>query len=173
MQEVTSRECLIKVAEETDIDLPTELSYRKSVVIDYLKKHNNQKFVRESIQKLFELDIKQMDSLAKTLEEKGFIQHVETCLAIKNKEAACVEQLPAKLTRFQETLSAWLQNQAGQESVIIVYRDTLPLPKDVQEDGRQIWNYLIDERIIKEPILIFVRTFQTFVYDVRCCPFFM
>lgn len=155
VQEVASREWLIKVSEEADIDLPTELSHRKSMVIDYLKKHNNQKFVRESVQELFELDIKQMDSLVKILEEKGFIQHVETCLAIINKEAACVEQLPKNLERFQDILSAWLQNQAGQESEIIVYRDTLPLPKDVQEGGRQIWNYLIGEGIIKEPTLIF------------------
>ena len=157
VQEILSHEWQIKVAAESEIVVPKELDHRKSVLIDYLKKHNGEKFVHESIQKLFEMSAEQTKSLAKTLEEKGVIQKVELCHGILNKEKANVEQLPEKLKKFQDILSSWVQQhlQSDQKSAVVVSRDSLLLPLDAKEDCRQMWNHLIGEGVIKEPVLVF------------------
>ena len=156
VQEILSYEWLIKVPEETEIAVPEEFDRHKSVLIDYLKKHNGQKFNRELIQQLFEMSAEQIKSLAKMLEEKGVIQQVEICHGILNKDESNFEQLPKNLQKFQDILSSWVQYfQSDQESDIIVSRDNLPLHKDAQEGCRQIRDYLIGEEVIKEPALIF------------------
>ena len=153
-QEIFIHQWLIKAPEEAEIAVPKGLDRYKSVLIDYLKKHNGQMFVHESIQQLFEMSTEQTDSLAKILEEKGIIHQVEMRHGVLNKEKAFAGKLPENLQKFQDILSSWIQ-KSDQESDITAYYDSLPLPKDAEEGCRHMLNYLIGEEVIKEPVLIF------------------
>lgn len=148
--------CWFIKAPNEDVSFPMELSHCKTALMVFLKKYNDKKFLNSSFQQLFELDPNQADSLAKFLEDKGVIVQMELCQGTLIPKFTSVDQLPENLTKFENILVAWLQQANKQQSgEVIVDRDSLPLPKDVQEGGRQLLNFLIAEGVIKEPALIF------------------
>lgn len=153
------------------ISLPDILDRCKVDLFDFLNKYKSNNFLSASFQKLFELKAEQAESLVKFLEDKGVIDRIELCHGTLNQEIASAEKLPKSLIKYQDILAAWLQQigrlQGVDSSSIVVVRDELPLPRDGQEGGRQILNFLIAEDVVKEPYLIFPKTISASKKDIE------
>ena len=152
-QQIDSDKWKLKAVKNDINHLPEELESKKTILIDYLKQHDGQEFIPQVFRKLFQLPETIDDSrLVQQFTELDLIVPMETChgyLAINS-----IDSLPENLEKFGSILAA-LIHQTGESESIVVYRENLTLPRDKLEGGRQIWNYLIEQGVIKEPTVIF------------------
>ena len=146
---VTTKKWQIKAPADVTA-LPKELA-PKTVLIDYIKKHSGEEFNRESFREIFSME--DVDSLIDNLKTNGLIVQVESCYGTPK---ISMDNLPHNLTVFADVFAAWVG-----ESEETVCRERLPLNKDKQSAGKQIWTHLVQEKIIKQPTLKFPKISQS------------
>uniref|UniRef100_A0A0P6FGI2 Helicase c-terminal domain containing protein n=2 Tax=Daphnia magna TaxID=35525 RepID=A0A0P6FGI2_9CRUS len=149
--------------------LPTELNCLKTVLVDWLKRHDEEPF--DHAVTPLKLDNVTLKSLESFLKESQIVIHINHRQGVLSKEisfdpnrtSSPVVGLSEQLTKFDHLIAMWILQSSSEElgeSAFkkvgeIVSREELPCPKDSKEGAEKIWKYLLSEGVIKEPKVAF------------------
>ncbi|KAI9557174.1 hypothetical protein GHT06_016981 [Daphnia sinensis] len=150
--------------------LPKELDSLKTVLVDWLKRHDGEPF-GDAVAPL-KLDDGALKSLERFLKTSQIVVHINHRQGVLSKEisfdpnrsSSPVVGLTEQLTKFDHLIAMWiLQSSSGELGEIsfkkvgeTVSREELPCPEDSDEGAEKIWKYLLSEGVIKEPKIAFV-----------------
>ncbi|KZS05061.1 Uncharacterized protein APZ42_031847, partial [Daphnia magna] len=149
--------------------LPTELDCLKTVLVDWLKRHDEEPFDDAVIPlKLDNVTLKSLESFLKESQIVIHINHRQGVLSKQisfdpNRTSSPVVGLSKQLTKFDHLIAMWILQSSSEELGESAYkkvgetvsREELPCPKDSEEGAEKIWKYLLSEGIIKEPKVAF------------------
>ncbi|KAI9552446.1 hypothetical protein GHT06_022812 [Daphnia sinensis] len=149
--------------------LPTELDCLKTVLVDWLKRHDEEPF--DYAVTPLKLDNVVLKSLESFLKESQIVIHINHRQGVLSKEisfdpnrtSSPVVGLSEQLTKFDHLIAMWILQSSSEElgeSAFkkvgeTVSREELPCPKDSEEGAEKIWKYLLSEGLIKEPTVVF------------------
>ncbi|XP_045022952.1 uncharacterized protein LOC116934018 isoform X1 [Daphnia magna] len=149
--------------------LPTELDCLKTVLVDWLKRHDEEPFDHAVTPlKLDNITLKSLESFLKESQIVIHINHRQGVLSKEisfdpNRTSSPVVGLSEQLTKFDHLIAMWILQSSSEElgeSAFkkvgeTVSREELPCPKDSEEGAEKIWKYLLSEGVIKEPKVAF------------------
>ncbi len=156
-EEVTST-WIIKLKEGAAILMPEGLHSSKKTLEDYLKERNGQPFdeTLSSFTECWSAD--QIASVVKLLKQNN--ECLSEVIQSKCKLSDALDQsnfvLPTSLKKYEDVLSPWVEKAKTQDDGVVCCED-IPCPKDRSEAGKQLFEFLIGENIIKEPAVKFCK----------------